>query len=228
MQVIGATRKGPPLQPVRPKEIWGWLQSYQTEKQKRVTQWVAIDDRELLMEQGGENLRGHFVNTNFATGLNDRCAERLVQVLNGNLEEGNGPASRASFARNASPTRAGGRARSPSPPPRADPIKGRAGAPPGVDKGGFGAALAATDNGSVGLPRQGATSPAAARAAAAYSPARPGSRSASPGALGGRRSGGDATPTALGINARRTPLANTAPALGASAGARPGLKSTVR
>ena len=57
--VIGATRKGPPLQPIRPKEIWGWLQSYQNEKGKRVTQWVAVDDRQLLMEQGGENLRGH-------------------------------------------------------------------------------------------------------------------------------------------------------------------------
>ena len=57
--VIGATRKGPPLQPIRPKEIWGWLQSFQNEKGKRVTQWVAVDDRQLLMEQGGENLRGH-------------------------------------------------------------------------------------------------------------------------------------------------------------------------
>ena len=112
--VIGATRKGSPLQPIRPKEIWGWLQSYQNDRGKHVTAWAAIDDRALLMEQGGEHLKGHFVGTNFATGLTDRCAERLIQVLSGNLEEGMGMQSKLNtLPRSGSPAR-GKRAKSPS------------------------------------------------------------------------------------------------------------------
>ena len=47
-------------QPIRPKEIWGWLEAYQNDKGKVVSEWVAIDDRELLMEQGGEKLTRNY------------------------------------------------------------------------------------------------------------------------------------------------------------------------
>jgi len=138
IQVIGATRKGPPMQPIRPKEIWGWLEAYQNDKGKVVSQWVAIDDRELLMEQGGENLRGHFVQTNFATGLTERSAERVVAVLNGNQEEGMG-LQRSTITRAASPNRNGRRNPSPTRPAQRAPAGSLT---VGSSAGGFGAAVA--------------------------------------------------------------------------------------
>ena len=147
--VIGATRKGPPLQPIRPKEIWGWLQSYQNEKNKRVSQWVAIDDRALLMEQGGENLKGHFVGTNFATGLTDRCMERCVQVLNGNHEEGMGMQSKLNtLPRSGSPAKPK-RASSPARPgPRGAAASDDAAGGGGASGKGFGAATAGKSSAS--------------------------------------------------------------------------------
>jgi len=145
IQVIGATRKGPPMQPIRPKEIYGWLEAYQNEKQKVVAEWCAIDDRELLSEQGGEKLRGHFVLTNFATGLTDRAAERVIAVLNGNHDEGMG-AMKTSMVRANSPVRGGRRTPSPtrSGPQRTGPT------PTAEAKGGFTAALASTSPGGLG------------------------------------------------------------------------------
>ena len=61
IEVIGATFKGPPLQPVRPREISAWLEGYESERRLHaslpVSAWVAVDDRMLLREQGAQAAR---------------------------------------------------------------------------------------------------------------------------------------------------------------------------
>lgn len=85
VEVIGATLKGPQLQPVRPREISAWLDGYEAERrfhsQQPVCAWVAVDDRLLVREDGGEALDGHFVHTAFATGLTIDKAERMAAIL---------------------------------------------------------------------------------------------------------------------------------------------------
>ena len=85
MDVIGATPCRPNWQAVRPQEITSWLQAYHetagTPERPYVSSYVAIDDRPLLSEQGGEQLRGHFVHTRVAVGITERAAERMVQLL---------------------------------------------------------------------------------------------------------------------------------------------------
>ena len=69
---------------------------------------------------GGDRLKGHFVNTSFASGLTDRAAERMIAVLNGDHEQGMGAfALRAvRYARAQVPDDARPRPRGrPSPPP---------------------------------------------------------------------------------------------------------------
>ena len=99
--VIGATRKGVPTQPIRPKEITGWLDSYIADKNRAVSHWVAVDDRDLISEQGGDRMKGHFVNTSFASGLNEKAMERMVAVLSGDEEQGHGAWSNMHAARSA-------------------------------------------------------------------------------------------------------------------------------
>ena len=48
-----------------------------------VVSWAAIDDRPLLAEKGGMDLLGHFVQTRWATGLNQAAEEALLEVLLG-------------------------------------------------------------------------------------------------------------------------------------------------
>ena len=45
------------------------------------TNWVAIDDRDLVSEDGGEALRGRFVQTAFASGLTRELANRAITML---------------------------------------------------------------------------------------------------------------------------------------------------
>jgi hypothetical protein len=54
--------------------------------------WVSIDDRPLLQENGGDELRGHFVRTKLAVGITDRIADRMVAVLNGDASQADGGA----------------------------------------------------------------------------------------------------------------------------------------
>jgi hypothetical protein len=49
-QVIGATRKGAPLKPIRPQEITQWLDHFVAKR--TVSEWVAVDDRDLISEMG--------------------------------------------------------------------------------------------------------------------------------------------------------------------------------
>ncbi|KAL3932397.1 MAG: hypothetical protein SGPRY_000720 [Prymnesium sp.] len=116
MEVIGATPQRVGWQPVRPLEILSWLKTYNENlvaaDRPIVTEFVAVDDRLLLQEQGGEGLRGatrpcslipphclcsllfrtplivppclalgHFVHTRFISGLTERCAQRMINIL---------------------------------------------------------------------------------------------------------------------------------------------------
>ena len=60
----------------RPLEITGWLdEGHQCES------WVAIDDRDLLTEQGGWALAGRFVHTIKTVGLTAQLADQAIAIL---------------------------------------------------------------------------------------------------------------------------------------------------
>lgn len=87
LQCIGATPCRPNWLAVRPEEIVAWMKGYATAPNAAdkppIGTWVAVDDRPLLQEQGGDELRGHFVRTKLAVGLTERLAQRMIDVLNG-------------------------------------------------------------------------------------------------------------------------------------------------
>ena len=62
MDVIGSTAMRPPWQAVRPVEITDWLKAYNEAAVagagEPITSYVAVDDRALLQEAGGDGLRG--------------------------------------------------------------------------------------------------------------------------------------------------------------------------
>jgi hypothetical protein len=62
MEVIGSTPMRAPWQPVRPQEITDWLTSYNNAavmgNGEPIHSFVAVDDRSLLQESGGDGLRG--------------------------------------------------------------------------------------------------------------------------------------------------------------------------
>eukprot|EP00964_Phaeocystis_antarctica_P124426 scaffold88072_cov60-Phaeocystis_antarctica.AAC.1 len=64
---------------VRPKEIAAWL----SEHGRNVTSWVAIDDRLLTDEVGGDFVVGHCVTTEFSEGLTAERADEAIQLLQG-------------------------------------------------------------------------------------------------------------------------------------------------
>ena len=76
---IGATPYAGQDANVRPKEIAAWLR----EHGRNVTRWVAIDDRLLTEEEGGDFLVGHCVTTEFATGLTAERADEAIRLLQG-------------------------------------------------------------------------------------------------------------------------------------------------
>lgn len=61
----------------RSLEIWTWVQKH------GVKRWIAIDDRDLVAEEGGELLKGHFLKTNTALGLRgvDLLAAKSLKSL---------------------------------------------------------------------------------------------------------------------------------------------------
>jgi HAD domain in Swiss Army Knife RNA repair proteins len=79
--VIGATPMKPMFSPIRPTEINEWMR--ENRDKVGVDQWVAIDDRDLVNEQGGRELVGHFVHTHPASGLTKRLADMAVEILSG-------------------------------------------------------------------------------------------------------------------------------------------------
>lgn len=81
IEVIGATPMKPMFSPIRPTEINEWMR--ENRDKVGVDQWVAIDDRDLVNEQGGRELVGHFVHTHPASGLTKRLADMAVEILSG-------------------------------------------------------------------------------------------------------------------------------------------------
>ena len=78
IECIGATpMRALHEHPVRPLEISEWLRDHG----QGVTRWVAIDDRDLLLERGGIAMAGHFVHTSFYSGLTPNLAEQVLHLL---------------------------------------------------------------------------------------------------------------------------------------------------
>mmetsp|Transcript_18002 Transcript_18002/g.40302 ORF Transcript_18002/g.40302 Transcript_18002/m.40302 type:complete len:245 (-) Transcript_18002:201-935(-) len=84
IECIGDTplMSGNGLQPNRPKEILAWLQAWSNSFVRPAVQhWVAVDDRMLLQEMGGEQLEGHFVQTNAEFGITPHVVQQTIDLL---------------------------------------------------------------------------------------------------------------------------------------------------
>mmetsp|Transcript_161001 Transcript_161001/g.283744 ORF Transcript_161001/g.283744 Transcript_161001/m.283744 type:complete len:170 (-) Transcript_161001:23-532(-) len=69
-----------PLQ--RPHEILRWKEEYEGQPgNEPLVNWVAVDDRDLLQENRGLLLAGHFVRTNPAEGLTEEKAQECIRIL---------------------------------------------------------------------------------------------------------------------------------------------------
>ena len=75
----------PPSMPRRPMEVFEWLHSYNTQAgalgRPHVSQFVVVDDRNLLNEEGGEQLKGNFVRTDPRIGLTELNVQAMLAVL---------------------------------------------------------------------------------------------------------------------------------------------------
>lgn len=84
-EIIGTTPSRQPWAPDRPREIIDWLRSYNAAAERfgrpPVSEFVAVDDRPLLQENGGDELQGHFVWTDPRVDLTDDDAQRIVAAL---------------------------------------------------------------------------------------------------------------------------------------------------
>ena len=85
IEVIGSTPMLPPSMPRRPMEVFEWLHSYNTQAgalgRPHVSQFVVVDDRNLLNEEGGEQLKGNFVRTDPRIGLTELNVQAMLAVL---------------------------------------------------------------------------------------------------------------------------------------------------
>jgi hypothetical protein len=97
IEVIGATPMKPMFSPIRPTEINEWMR--ENRDKVGVDQWVAIDDRDLVNEQGGRELVGHFVHTHPASGLTKRLADMAVEILSGGSPMAPGPGEATGFGK---------------------------------------------------------------------------------------------------------------------------------
>ena len=75
---IGATPEYPMYDRVRPKEILAWMDCFQ----HPISGWVAIDDRDLVLEEGGfPAFKNHFVLTEFHSGLTPQLVRTAIARL---------------------------------------------------------------------------------------------------------------------------------------------------
>ena len=93
--LVGEEQGYEPWDLVRPLEIAGWLADYLSRGRGNgdgdgdgdgdgrfaVTGWLALDDRNLLTEEGGETLRGHVIQTNGLVGLSEAQVAEGVEIL---------------------------------------------------------------------------------------------------------------------------------------------------
>jgi hypothetical protein len=79
LDIISRTPSLSPWVPVRPAEIVQWIDEYC--RSGKISAWIAIDDRNLLEEQQGHHLRGHFVRTKPSIGLDRGTARHCIQLL---------------------------------------------------------------------------------------------------------------------------------------------------
>eukprot|EP00617_Octactis_speculum_P026073 CAMPEP_0185747748 /NCGR_PEP_ID=MMETSP1174-20130828/6387_1 /TAXON_ID=35687 /ORGANISM="Dictyocha speculum, Strain CCMP1381" /LENGTH=184 /DNA_ID=CAMNT_0028423073 /DNA_START=94 /DNA_END=648 /DNA_ORIENTATION=+ len=75
---LGATPQGALYRRIRPQEITQWLNQWNG---LPIHDWVAMDDRDLLTEEGGDALQGRFVHTLFRSGLTAPLADMAIQIL---------------------------------------------------------------------------------------------------------------------------------------------------
>jgi len=79
--------------PLRPREILQWIRDstsicpWQKNRElPRVSQFVVIDDRNLVKELYGHTLQSHFVQTNGQIGLTLEIAKKVIKLLNQRIE----------------------------------------------------------------------------------------------------------------------------------------------
>ena len=89
MLMIGATPIMASM--ARPREITAWLGKVGSKMPRPIVAWVAVDDRLLLREPGGDQLRGHFVNTLFKSGLTNEKADAMIDILRSEGQPGKFP-----------------------------------------------------------------------------------------------------------------------------------------
>lgn len=86
IRMIGSTPCHQSHLHLRPQEITTWISNYKSATEYGISKpalgsWIAIDDRCLTEEYGGRDLVGHFVQTEYATGLTEDVANHCIQVL---------------------------------------------------------------------------------------------------------------------------------------------------
>mmetsp|Transcript_72200 Transcript_72200/g.159746 ORF Transcript_72200/g.159746 Transcript_72200/m.159746 type:complete len:257 (+) Transcript_72200:41-811(+) len=80
--LIGCTPCKSPYLAQRPTEIMEWKREYMRRPgAEKWESWIAIDDRDLLNEQHGRHLRGHFLQTHPMRGLTAEAADQCIAIL---------------------------------------------------------------------------------------------------------------------------------------------------
>merc|ERR1712079_731227 len=90
-EYIDCTPPSTSSRPRRPLEILDWIKAHDLNVDRgrgklsylgKVEEWVAVDDRPLLSEPGGNpGLVGHFVQTNSSEGLTAQRAQMAKAIL---------------------------------------------------------------------------------------------------------------------------------------------------
>lgn len=97
-ECIGTTPEHSIRARVRPKEILEWLQAYEAEEGS-VTSWCAVDDRNLVLEEGGmPGLVGHLVRTDYYSGLTASIANQMITTLTDQRRSDELPTTSAALA----------------------------------------------------------------------------------------------------------------------------------
>eukprot|EP00242_Pyramimonas_sp_CCMP2087_P013171 CAMPEP_0198213150 /NCGR_PEP_ID=MMETSP1445-20131203/28701_1 /TAXON_ID=36898 /ORGANISM="Pyramimonas sp., Strain CCMP2087" /LENGTH=166 /DNA_ID=CAMNT_0043887755 /DNA_START=524 /DNA_END=1020 /DNA_ORIENTATION=+ len=89
MDFIGWTATNTPIaMNHRPVEILNWVRERNKkvkaegwDQAEMVTNFVAIDDRALLQERGGDRLHSHFVMTHPVRGLTRQACEEVIRLM---------------------------------------------------------------------------------------------------------------------------------------------------